>query len=247
MVHETRTDLAVLVFAKLPEPGRCKTRLATRFGDEVAAQLAAAFLADTLDRLRAWGGARVILLGDRPDREAFASYLVPEPASTAAPPGLEYWHQGGGDLGDRQERAFRRVFSEGVTGAIALGADTPDLPLDDLEVSSEGLDVGQVVIGPSTDGGYTLLALPRSLSTGGSIGLPRLFSDHRWGESTVLSSVVDRLKEADAPLVTLPPRVDFDTVSDLQEWWSRRGERSPRGPEPRRTLDLVRSLLGEAG
>ncbi|MBI3891124.1 MAG: hypothetical protein HY303_06300, partial [Candidatus Wallbacteria bacterium] len=46
----------MMVFARAPVPGRCKTRLAARFGDEAAAELAGAFLRRTVASLAGAGG-----------------------------------------------------------------------------------------------------------------------------------------------------------------------------------------------
>ena len=58
----------VLVMAKAPVPGRAKTRLAVATGDEVAADLAAAALLDTIAAVAALSGARghLALAGDLP-------------------------------------------------------------------------------------------------------------------------------------------------------------------------------------
>ncbi len=45
----TELPVTLLVVAKAPEPGRAKTRLAATVGEQVAAQIAAAALLDTLD------------------------------------------------------------------------------------------------------------------------------------------------------------------------------------------------------
>ena len=47
------------LFVKFPEPGRVKTRLAKDLGDEMAAELYAAFLSDLTTRFRDVSARRV--------------------------------------------------------------------------------------------------------------------------------------------------------------------------------------------
>lgn len=63
------SGLTVLVMAKAPVPGRAKTRLAVHTGDDVAADLAAAALLDTVAAVEATPGARghLALAGDLAD------------------------------------------------------------------------------------------------------------------------------------------------------------------------------------
>ena len=79
--------VTVLVVAKAPEPGRAKTRLAATVGDDVAANIAAAALLDTLDAVAAAPvAARVVALtGDLNEaagvaelRQRLASFTVIE-------------------------------------------------------------------------------------------------------------------------------------------------------------------------
>ena len=82
--------VTVLVVAKAPEPGRAKTRLAATVGDQVAADIAAAALLDTLDAVAdAPVAARVVALTGDLDGAA---------AADADPQRLEVVH------GDRAAR-----------------------------------------------------------------------------------------------------------------------------------------------
>ena len=64
--------IPVLVVAKAPVPGLAKTRLAATLGDEVAADIAAAALLDTLDAVaQTPASARVVAMtGDLSGRAA---------------------------------------------------------------------------------------------------------------------------------------------------------------------------------
>ena len=72
--------------------------------------------------------------------------------------------QSEGDLGLRLTAAFESVFSRGLGPVLALGADSPDLPLEIIARALDALRAGQcdVALGPAADGGYTLIGLRRA-------------------------------------------------------------------------------------
>ena len=82
------------VFAKPPRPGEVKTRLAETLGAESAAALARAFFLDTWRSATSRAWARAVL--------ATTDTGAPEWAHLDA----TIWPQGGGDLGERMERAL---------------------------------------------------------------------------------------------------------------------------------------------
>lgn len=197
-----------LVFAKLPRPGVTKTRLARVYGPDRAAQLAAAYLRDTLARLAAHPAVDVVLVGDAPDRQAFGDYL--------APVDLGYVWQGEGDLGERQLRGAAQAFERGWEGAILLGADTPHFRASDIDVACSGISRGTVVVGPAVDGGYFLLGWPRSADLG-----PILRAGVAWGTPTVLETLRARLREPGhgRAWIELQPLEDFDEAPAFERWW----------------------------
>lgn len=215
----------ILVYAKPPRSGRAKTRLAQEMGTRGASELAAAFLADTLERVRAWGRAPVSLVGDAPHAESFADFLHLAD---------EYWAQGDGDLGARLARGFRRSAETGYAGGIAIGSDTPHLPIESLDRALAATQAGDIVLGPAADGGYYLLGVPsRHAAT------TALFHGHPWGEGQVLASTRSALALAGLAWKELPEFWDIDHPGDLvqlQAWCEDRTR--PTAP-PRRTRRLV--------
>jgi len=138
----------ICVFAKPPVPGEVKTRLVPAFGPEGAAALARAFLLDTWEAVAKVPGVERLLASTGP--------LPPELGIDPA----RVWPQGEGDLGARLERVLRRAIQEGGA-AIAIGADSPGMPLDRLRDAKVHLGDHDAVFGPSEDGGFYLLGLRR--------------------------------------------------------------------------------------
>lgn len=186
----------VCVFAKPPEPGRAKTRLAPALGDEGAADLARAFLADTWRTVGALPWARPVMATTEPDR-----------ASLGVDEGAILWLQGEGDLGDRMERVLGRALERGPW-AIAVGADSPGLPPRLLADARAALDEADAVLGPTPDGGYYLLGL-RRCPPGLLAGLP-------WSQPHTLRATRERLVARGLSVRLLPPFFDVDTPRDLR-------------------------------
>lgn len=189
-------DRGVLcIFTKPPVAGQAKTRLAAELGSAQAAELARAFLRDTWGAAAALPWARPILATTEP--------------GTAAAVGVdaEEWLQGPGDLGERLERVLGRALREGAF-AIAIGSDTPGLPIRLLEHARDVLASAPAVIGPSEDGGFYLLGL-RRCPAGLLAGLP-------WSQEETFARTLARLRERGIETGMLLPWFDVDRPRDLE-------------------------------
>jgi rSAM/selenodomain-associated transferase 1 len=186
--------ITVCVFARPPVPGQTKTRLARTVGDERAAALAAAFLADTWALVTSLPWARPVIAstGAMPDG------LVP---------GASVWPQGDGTLDQRIERILGRALAEVPGGAIALGADSPGLPRALLDEAHARLRAGDAVIGPADDGGFYLLGLRRCP--------PGLLAGVPWSCAETCAAVERRLAQHRLPVATLGRWFDVDHGDDL--------------------------------
>ena len=133
---------AIVVIAKAPVAGTCKTRLTPACTPVQAAALAAAALADTLAAVAAAPvRRRVIVLDGAP-----GAWLRP---------GFEVIPQRGGDLADRLAAAFSEVGEP----ALVVGMDTPQLTGWLLAQALHELDRADAVLGPAPDGGYWTIGL----------------------------------------------------------------------------------------
>jgi hypothetical protein len=183
------------VFAKNPVAGQVKTRLAAASSPEWAARVAAAFLADTLDRLATVAARRFLVYTPEDAADSMADVAADR---------FELLPQGPGDLGERLARFFAAHMPQGAV--IVVGCDSPTLPPELVEEALVSLQNRDVVIGPATDGGYYLL--------GCNLFIPSLFSEIDWGSSHVLRQTVQRLAGLDVSLGVLPPWYDVDSLDD---------------------------------
>ncbi len=184
----------ICVFAKPPVAGRVKTRLIPRLGSGGAAELAAAFLQDTWASVSALPWAKTVLAST----EGGLHDCLPGP--------MEIWIQGQGDLGARLANIFQRALRDHPY-AIAIGADSPGLPVWFLEQARDALTRADAVIGPCKDGGFYLLGL-RSCPAD-------VLSGISWSAPTTCAETIAKLKATGLTVHILDSWFDVDTAEDL--------------------------------
>jgi hypothetical protein len=194
------SDTAILVFAKFPEPGRVKTRLAREVGHAAALRLYRAFVGDLLDTLRQTGHPVAICHDPPPAGERMRDWLGP---------GYAYRPQNGADLGERMANALSSAFREGRKAAVLVGTDLPDLPGDIPSRAFAGLERTGAAIGPSPDGGYYLIGFAADAFRAD------VFRDIPWSTEVVFSRTRARMAENGLSPALLPVWNDIDTLADL--------------------------------
>lgn len=197
----------LLVFARLPEPGRVKTRLAAALGDERALTIYESMLRDLLGSIGSSTAETEIEFLWPPTPTANGALLRRAfgPHSTAM--------QTGADLGDRLSMAFsERFFFHRTHKIVAIGADDPLLPRELIDHAFALLDSCEYVVGPAQDGGYYLIGC-RALSFE-----PGIFQDIEWGTPSVLGATIRKIAATGRTCAVLPERCDIDTAEDLERY-----------------------------
>lgn len=145
----------VLLMAKAPIAGDVKTRLAATVGNDLAAQVAAAALLDTLEvceRVFPAGRRYLALSGDL-DRAHQSSELHQQ---------LLGWivlAQHGDGLGARITNAHRDTHAHAAAPVVQIGMDTPHLDAGVLAQAAQTVvTTERPVLGMAQDGGWWLLA-----------------------------------------------------------------------------------------
>ncbi|MBI4456196.1 MAG: TIGR04282 family arsenosugar biosynthesis glycosyltransferase [Acidobacteria bacterium] len=118
--------------------------------------------------------------------------------------------QAPGDLGRRMQAAAEHLFDLRHDAVIFLGSDTPHLDPKLLFQAIDSLQDYEVVIGPSQDGGYYLLALKQPHQ--------KLFRNINWGSEKVLSETLERLRRRKTSFALLEESFDLDRPSDLKRF-----------------------------
>ncbi|MCU7730106.1 TIGR04282 family arsenosugar biosynthesis glycosyltransferase [Actinoplanes sp. KI2] len=177
----------VVVLAKVPTPGRVKTRLCPPCSPEQAARVAAAALADTVAAVDASGAATRVLATDRPG---------------AAPVGWSGALQRGGPLGERLANAFADL-----RPALLIGMDTPQLTGGHLDEALRLLAGADAVFGPAEDGGWWALGLRDP-------GHAEVLRDIPTSTATTGARTRDALLRRGLRIAELPRLRDVDTAPD---------------------------------
>ncbi|HTE21042.1 MAG TPA: TIGR04282 family arsenosugar biosynthesis glycosyltransferase [Armatimonadota bacterium] len=192
----------LIIFTKAPVPGEAKTRLCPPLLPAEAAQLAEAFLLDEVETLSALPGCRVSVAFTPADAAPLFRRILGDPMV----PWLAV--QSPGDLGNRLHTAFAAACPSWWPVAI-IGSDSPDLPPGLVEEAFKTLeeDAADVVVGPTVDGGYYLIAARQAHAA--------LFRDIPWSTPAVLAATVERAEQAGLRLRLLPIWEDVDEIDDL--------------------------------
>ncbi|MYA67698.1 MAG: DUF2064 domain-containing protein [Gammaproteobacteria bacterium] len=190
----------IAVFAREPEIGEVKTRLAAQIGAEAALRLYLAML------------RRVVATVEQAALAEFHLWAVSDPGHeefTALCDVQDIRLQQGEDLGSRMHNAAAAELAEdGVEFVLIVGSDCPALTLDYLERALDALSAGvEVVLGPARDGGYVLIGL-RQVSW-------ELFSGVDWSGPGVLEQTLERVREAGLSHQLLESSWDVDDAEDL--------------------------------
>jgi rSAM/selenodomain-associated transferase 1 len=187
----------VVVFARAPERGRVKTRLAAEVGEDHAlalyAWLARRVVTGLADPRRSWD----LRVAATPDVAAVARWM---PEADAVVP------QRPGDLGARMRGALEDALAEGYARVVLVGTDCAAVDAERARAAFAALREAPATLGPALDGGYYLLGATRPLP---------VFDAMPWSTAVVAAHTRARLAAAAIPLRELPPAADVDLREDL--------------------------------
>lgn len=199
---------ALILFAKFPRPGEVKTRLGEVIGMDAAAEVYRQFAAHTFALAQTLSSAGV---------EVFVFYA---PGATESEMvqwvgyPFRYECQQGKDLGERIHNAFDTVFRHGASQCVLIGTDVPEMDLPTLNASFSSLAAADVVVGPSTDGGYYLLGMHANTKS--------IFADVPWSTNEVFHRTLDHIITLQLHHCVLPVLNDIDTAADYLAYLERK-------------------------
>ena len=195
---------AIALFAKAAEPGRVKTRLVPPLSDQQAAQLAQAFLLDSvaaIKRVAHTVGAEPFIFFTPHQAKPWFQALFGQAARLQP--------QRGEGLTERLQQAYLTLQSRAYSTVCFIGADSPTIPERYLVAAFDALQAdNHVAIGPASDGGYYLIGL----------GAPHLelFEGIAWSTDRVLAQTCETVERLGLRLTMLPQWYDVDEGASLQ-------------------------------
>jgi hypothetical protein len=218
----------LIIFTRLPDAGRTKTRLIPAVGAAGAAwvqQRLTEQAAQTARRARERCGCAVIVYSANNATQRCRDWLGAD---------LGYRAQEGADLGERMHAAFIDAFRDGCDRVLLIGSDCPQLTASIVQRGFEALVEHDLVLGPANDGGYYLIGLRRKA--------PALFRDIPWGGDAVFERTMTRARAAQLGITQLPVLGDVDRPEDLALAARELGPIRPAKP----SLSVVVPALNEA-
>jgi uncharacterized protein len=183
--------------AKAARAGHVKTRLAASLPADAVMDLYKCLIEDTLDLARSVPTDALAIVCPVSDVADLASWL----------PAIEIVGQKGEGLAAGLVSAFRIFIGRGYRRVVALDGDSPQLPPDTLESAFRLLEGADVVVGPTTDGGYYLV--------GSTTVQAELFDTQGIGTGRALDSLMASARGLGLRVALTETGYDVDEAEDL--------------------------------
>ncbi|HKL02952.1 MAG TPA: TIGR04282 family arsenosugar biosynthesis glycosyltransferase [Cryomorphaceae bacterium] len=191
-------DSLLIVFAKNPELGKVKTRLARTIGDEKALMIYLKLLEHTHAIADKVFADKAVFYSEKvQDFDILDYYKFPK------------FLQKGRSLGERMDRAIGQAFAQQYEKVVIIGSDCFELSTEIIEDALRALDDTNVVVGPAVDGGYYLLGMDRHY--------PHLFKNKNWSSEDVFLDTLLDIKKLNLSYTLMPTLNDVDEEKDLGE------------------------------
>ena len=188
----------LIIFAKKPEMGSVKTRLAKSIGEENALKVYLKLLEYThviADKVNA---SKKVYFNKISHIDILDYYKFSKEV------------QKGMDIGEKMENAF--LENKDFEKVVLIGSDCFEINEDIIEDAYIALEDHDCVIGPSRDGGYYLIG------ANSTVDLP-IFKEKEWSTENVLLDTILDLKKHDLSYYLLPELTDIDQEQDLPSEW----------------------------
>jgi uncharacterized protein len=188
----------LFIFVKYPEPGKVKTRLAKDIGIQKAASLYKEMVEQVMKQTQCTDRSyRRVVCFDPPDRvDEFRDWLDAD----------EWRTQSSGDLGQRLDDAFKTSLKDNAR-CVVIGSDCIELTNTHVQKALAELKTHDLVIGPSHDGGYYLIACKKNY--------PELFCEIPWSTNQVFMETMKRAQNLRLTTKILEKLNDIDSLRDM--------------------------------
>ena len=204
----------LIIMAKWPAYGRCKSRLSEEIGKKNSAIIQKYMFYHTISvakYLESNGSIDICL--------AISGVGMNQSKKLCKELGIKKVNlQGNGCLGQRMKRQiilnqrFYRNFAK--QNIIIIGTDLPDLCHTDVLQAKSKLNQSDIVLGPSDDGGYWLIGLSKNIPMQ-AIACP--FINIQWSCEDVLRRTIENLKSKNLKIDYLTAKVDIDRLADIEK------------------------------
>tara|TARA_B100000579_G_scaffold418066_1_gene415241 strand:- start:1464 stop:2195 length:732 start_codon:yes stop_codon:yes gene_type:complete len=207
----------IVLMTRWPAIYRCKSRLSNDIGAFKAAKIQVSLMNHTINvvkEIQKDGLANIKVAIDGIGIKAAKKWAILNKIKTVA-------IQGSGNLGTKMKRQFLKTFSEKTPSyqvrnpILLLGTDLPSISHFELIQAIQILNHKEMVLGPSSDGGYWMIGLSNKLLNP-LIDWP--FSGISWGTDKVLQQTIRLASLNQIDYQLLQTKNDLDNIMDLSPW-----------------------------
>ena len=190
----------IIMMVKAPLPGFAKTRLTPPLTTVDAAALSLCFVQDVVTSALTVGANLIVAFTPAEGRSVLGAAL---------PQNVLWLQQQGANLGERLDSVINHAAESAFSPIVVLGADSPTIPPSLIENALHVLTTGaaEIVLGPTTDGGYYLIGFRKPDSA--------VLRNVTWSSPSTFEQTVRNIKQLELSLFTLPQWYDVDTFADL--------------------------------
>lgn len=195
---------AMIIFTRVPVPGKVKTRLGGRLSQAECAAVQEAMIADLFHKLGPLSRETCDVFVCYSDEQDPTSFLE------AVPKAFESFPQIGQMIGQRMNHAFQTLYRRGYQQVVLIGSDIPGVTPQGMRTALNQLNSHDLVIGPSVDGGYYLIGANQQ-----DLGFLFLEKNFPWGEGSVYQKTLAKLSQETKSVSHVEVLGDIDYHRDL--------------------------------
>ena len=199
-----KSDNVLILFVKAPRLGAVKTRLQPELTADQSLQLYQAMVEDLAHQFANLDFCDLKLF--------FYPVNAVGEMKTWLGDTFEYYSQHGNDLGEKMQNAITTMLNSNYKKVVLTGSDIPTLDSATIDHAFSSLNEENIVIGPSSDGGYYLIGMKKQN--------PEIFRQISWSSGSVLRQTIEKAKSANLKIVELEEKWDIDTYQDLCKIWA---------------------------
>lgn len=194
------TKRAIIYFLRVPRLGVGKTRLKNFLSPEARLQVSRYLVKKNYQVVTSLDSVDVFLTIPQEDNPENLHALLEDLNNPI-------FRQADAELGERMHQALVKVFQKGYDQVALVGSDLYDLETGDLSQAFCQLDASDVVLAPSQDGGYGLIAMKKPLQ--------EAFSIAEYSHDQVFDQTVAAIEEAGYSWSGLGLLLDIDDRDDI--------------------------------
>ena len=191
----TKRNSALIVFVRNPELGKVKTRIAAAVGEVLALEIYLQMLDHTFQTI------------EQVDADTYL--YVSHHLNDFADQNFKQSMQAEGNLGHKMYSAFCDLQDQ-YQKMVLIGSDCPYITQDLLNKAFTKLEEHDIVLGPSTDGGYYLIAMKQATA--------QVFENISWSTELVLEQTILQIQTLNFTYHLLEPLTDIDYYQDWHNY-----------------------------